>query len=130
MLPETPFSLKLSATVLDCKDVIALSEFYLRFLNWKKAYSVEDQWLAIADPSGSGTIAFQKNEDYIPPVWPEQKNQQQQMEHLDFAVENKEQMKLAVQHAIQCGASVAGEQFSEEWTVMIDPAGHPFCIVL
>jgi len=44
--------------------------------------------------------------------------------HLDFAVNDLEE---AVQHAINCGATMAAEQFSEEWRVMFDPAGHPFC---
>ena len=26
------------------------------------------------------------------------------------------------------GATMAAEQFSEEWRVMFDPAGHPFCL--
>ncbi|WP_334297139.1 VOC family protein [Anaerocolumna sedimenticola] len=32
-----------------------------------------------------------------------------------------------VEYAITCGAAKAKEQFSDLWTVMIDPAGHPFC---
>ncbi len=36
-------------------------------------------------------------------------------------------MKQMVEYAIKCGASKAEEQFSDLWTVMIDPAGHPFC---
>ena len=45
------------------------------------------------------------------------------MAHLDFAVNDLEK---AVQHAINCGATMAAEQFSEGWRVMFDPAGHPF----
>ena len=43
------------------------------------------------------------------------------MAHLDFAVNDLEE---AVQHAINCRATMAAEQFSEEWRVMFDPAGH------
>ena len=50
---------------------------------------------------------------------------QQQMAHLDFAVNDLEK---AVQHAVRCGAAVAEEQFSDAWRVMLDPAGHPFCL--
>lgn len=105
-----PFSLKLSAVVLDCKNIVTLSEFYIHLLGWKKDFSVDDQWLAISDSSGSVQLAFQKNEDYVPPVWPEKPDQQQQMAHLDFFVQNKEQMRLAVQHAIQYGATKASMQ--------------------
>ena len=47
------------------------------------------------------------------------------MAHLDFAVNDLEK---AVQHAVRCGAAVAEEQFSDAWRVMLDPAGHPFCL--
>lgn len=46
------------------------------------------------------------------------------MAHLDFAVNNLE----AVQYAIKCGATPAKKQFSNDWTVMIDPVGHLFCL--
>lgn len=62
---------------------------------------------------------------YQPPVWPEAIESQQQMAHLDFAVDNLEK---AVSYAIECGAVMAGEQFSDGWKVMLDPAGHPFCL--
>ena len=58
-------------------------------------------------------------------MWPEKPEAQQQMAHLDFAVNNLEE---AVQYAIQCGATMAEEQFSDSWRVMIDPSGHPFCL--
>jgi len=47
------------------------------------------------------------------------------MAHLDFAVNDLEK---AVSHAVNCGAIVADTQYSNEWRVMLDPAGHPFCL--
>lgn len=47
------------------------------------------------------------------------------MAHLDFAVNNLEE---AVRYAVQCGATIAPEQFSDDWRVMFDPDGHPFCL--
>lgn len=132
MNPEdkmTGFPVRLNAVVLDCGDINVLSDFYIRFLGWKQGYHVEDQWMEITEPGCTVKIAFQKNEDYVPPVWPEESEKQQQMEHLDFAVENREQMALAVEHAISCGAVKAKMQYSEDWTVLMDPSGHPFCIV-
>ena len=70
---------------------------------------------------------FKKTPTMFPPVWPEEPGAQQQMAHLDFAVDDLEQ---AVAHAKHCGATVAAEQFSDDWTVMFDPAGHPFCLCL
>ena len=121
--------MKLNAVVLDCRDVAALSDFYARLLGWKKAPGSSEEWTDLVDPRGGARIGFQKNEDYVPPVWPEEKGKQQQMEHLDFIVQDKTQREEAVRHAIACGAAKAEKQYSADWTVMRDPAGHPFCIV-
>lgn len=120
--------IRLSTVVLDCRDVKALSGFYARMLGWKEGYTEEDEWSEIEQAPGSTVIGFQKNEDYVPPVWPEAPGAQQQMVHLDFGVE-KSRMAEAVAHAVACGAKVSPAQYSDHWTVMIDPAGHPFCFV-
>ncbi len=121
----------LDAVVLECKDVAALANFYIQLLGWKERYGEGGVWQDIVSPSGGAKIAFQQNEDYIPPAWPDEQGAQQQMAHLDFAVNSLEQMELAVQHAISCGAVKAGVQYSPtQWTTMLDPAGHPFCFVI
>lgn len=122
--------IKLSAFTLDCKNPYELAKFYGALLQWEIPY--QEEAYVIAAPPGipQGAypgITFQKNPDYIPPVWPEEAEAQQQMAHLDFAVDDLEK---AVQHAIHCGASLAGKQFSESWRVLFDPAGHPFCLCL
>lgn len=123
--------ISLDAVVLECKDVAALSDFYIRLLGWKKNSGEDDEWREIVSPSGGVIIAFQQNEDYIPPVWPDEPGAQQQMAHLDFTVRDKEQMELAVQHALSCGAVKASVQYDpKKWITMIDPAGHPFCFVI
>jgi hypothetical protein len=121
----------LDAVILECKDVAALSDFYIRLLGWKKNYGEDGEWTDIISPSGGVKIAFQQNEDYIPPVWPDEPGTQQQMAHLDFTVRDKVQMELAVQHAISCGAVKASVQYDpKKWITMIDPVGHPFCFVI
>lgn len=46
--------------------------------------------------------------------------------HLDFYSDN---VAESVKHAIKCGATEASYQSTDNWRVMIDPAGHPFCII-
>lgn len=120
----------LKAIVLDCPDIQALSDFYIRMLGWKKDYVEEGEFLDIRSPLGGTKIAFQTNNYYVSPVWPEEPDAQQQMLHIDFSVQNKEDMERAVEHALSCGATKAESQFSDEWTVMLDPVGHPFCFVV
>ena len=120
--------IKMYAFTVDCKDPHALATFYAALLRWKIVFFNEEYAVIGAPGTQQGAypgITFQRNPEYKPPVWPTAPEAQQQMAHLDFAVNDVEK---AVEHAIHCGATVADKQFSEDWTVMIDPAGHPFCL--
>lgn len=128
---EYAMPIALDAVVLECQNVVALADFYIHMLGWQKNYQENDEWRDIVSPSGGIKIAFQKNEDYIPPIWPDVPGAQQQMAHMDFAVKDQAQMALAVERALACGARKAGTQFDpEKWTTMLDPEGHPFCFVI
>lgn len=120
--------IKMYSFTLDCKDAYGLAKFYAALLNWEIAFH-DEEWSCVCAPgTAQGAypgILFQQNPEYKPPVWPEKPDAQQQMAHLDFAVNDLEK---AVQHAIHCGATIADEQFSDHWRVMFDPAGHPFCL--
>ena len=107
----------------DCKDADALADFYVKLLGWEKTLS-GDGWAGIHSPQGI-ILAFQSIEDYVRPVWPWKSGEQQQMAHVDFKVDD---LTDAVEHALNCGAKKADEQFFETSTVMIDPEGHPFCL--
>lgn len=123
--------IELDAVVLECREADALSDFFIRLLGWKKNYGEDGEWADIISPSGGVKIAFQQNEDYVPPVWPDEPGAPQQMVHLDFKVRDREHMEHAVRHAVSCGAVMAGVQYDpEKWITMIDPAGHPFCFVI
>jgi len=51
--------------VLDCLDPAALSDFYVRFLGWKKGYDTGDV-IMIVFWTGVIDIGFQRYPDYIP----------------------------------------------------------------
>lgn len=120
--------IKMYACTLDCKDPYELAKFYAALLNWEIFFQDEDYACVGVPGTNQGAypgITFQRNPEYQPPVWPEQPDAQQQMAHLDFAVNNLEK---AVQYAVHSGARIADQQFSDSWTVLFDPAGHPFCL--
>ena len=73
------------------------------------------------------SLNFEFEVEYVPPVWPSEPGKQQIMEHLDIAVENLEE---AVAWAVDAGATLADYQPQEGVRVMLDPAGHPFCLFL
>lgn len=125
---DDKLKIKLYSFTVDCIDPYESAKFYAELLGWDIPF-YDDDWACVGAPgTAQGTypgITFQRNPAYKPPVWPEKPDAQQQMAHLDFAVNHLEE---AVQHAIHCGASLAAEQFSDNWRVMLDPAGHPFCL--
>ncbi len=113
--------------VLDSDDADGLSKFYEKLLGWTKFPGEEFTVLANTEQKGFPTwITFQQIDDYVAPVWPWSPDEQQQMEHLDFHVRDVDE---AVKHALSCGATMSEVQYEDEWRVMLDPSGHPFCIL-
>jgi hypothetical protein len=47
------------------------------------------------------------------------------MLHLDLEVDD---LDAAVSYALECGAELPDFQPQEKVRVMLDPAGHPFCL--
>jgi predicted enzyme related to lactoylglutathione lyase len=125
---DDELKIKMNSFTLDCKDPHELAKFYATLLQWEIPFHDEEYVIVGAPGTNQGAypgITFQRNPEYKPPVWPEEPEAQQQMAHIDFAVNDLEK---AVEYAIHCGATVADEQFSDDWRVMFDPAGHPFCL--
>ncbi|WP_099204402.1 VOC family protein [Scatolibacter rhodanostii] len=116
--------IKFDKVVIDCREPAILSEFYAQLLGWKKGY-ITDDFVIIVSEKYNVNIGFQKNEMYIPPIWPEEQGKQQQMLHLDFAME-KAKLQEWIDFAVSLGAKKAENQYGE-WAVMLDPEGHPFC---
>ena len=127
-MTDDELKIKMYSFTVDCKGPYELAKFYAELLKWEIPFHDEEYACIGAPGTGQGAypcILFQRNPDYKPPVWPEEPEAQQQMAHIDFAVNDLEK---AIQYAIHCGAAIAAEQFSNNWRVMLDPAGHPFCL--
>ena len=70
-------------------------------------------------------MVFQVAGDYVRPVWPPVAGEQRTMMHLDIEVED---LDLAVADAVALGAELAESQPQDNVRVLLDPAGHPFCL--
>lgn len=120
--------MRLGAIVLDSDNSEILSEFYQQLLGWKKIRQ-DDEWIIVSSYDGNSTpLVFQEVSHYERPIWPIEKEKQQQMIHLDFYVD-KNEYEHEINHAISCGAQLSSIQLSDDWKVFFDPAGHPFCII-
>lgn len=111
--------------VIDAPDPLALARFYADLMDWKIVKNDPD-FVGIA-PMGDHVeyFAFQRSPEYVPPVWPPQDGRQQMMAHLDLEVPDLEAAEAV---AVQAGARVADFQPQRSVRVMLDPAGHPFCL--
>jgi hypothetical protein len=113
-----------SLVALDCPDPVALAGFYSQITGWPVAETEED-WVQL-DGGGGPTIAFQLAPGHVPPVWPGDDNPQQL--HLDFDVDDLDVGERAV---LDIGAVKADFQpHPDSFRIYLDPAGHPFCLVL
>ncbi len=77
----------------------------------------------------STKIEIQFEEHYARPVWPGAAGAQGMQLHLDIWVED---VPSGVAWAIACGATEADRQPEDRdpnrLRIMLDPAGHPFCL--
>jgi len=111
--------------VLDAPDARELAHFYARLLGWR-IFNETDGWADLAPSEDAGyNLAFATEENYARPVWPTEEGKPQMSMHLDFEVDDLEE---AVSYAIGIGAELASYQPQETVRVMLDPAGHPFCL--
>jgi len=129
--------MRMSGPVLDAPDVARLTRFYVELLGWelediegpRPGHSSGDGWSRVRPADGSTKIEIQFEEHYIRPNWPGAPGVQGMQMHLDIWVEDVE---AGVAWATECGATEAEPQPEnrdpKRLRVMLDPAGHPFCL--
>jgi catechol 2,3-dioxygenase-like lactoylglutathione lyase family enzyme len=117
---------RLTLFALDCRDPQALAAFYGAITGWEVDPDRGDwDWVRLRSDGGA-TLAFQLAPDHEPPVWPSADHPQQA--HLDFEVDDLDAGESKV---IALGARKAAWQPEPAaFRVFLDPAGHPFCLVL
>jgi catechol 2,3-dioxygenase-like lactoylglutathione lyase family enzyme len=111
--------------LIDAADARALADFYVRLLGWRVDKDEDGAFVTVAPPSGVAYLAVQRSPEYVPPVWPPVDGRQQMMMHLDVEVAD---LDAAVADASRMGARLADVQPQDDVRVMLDPAGHPFCL--
>ncbi len=113
----------LASISIDCADPDELAGFYSRLLGLREAFASPDRGV-IALAGAGPMLTLMRVDDYEPPSWPDG-GQRQQM-HLDLAARDLESDVAA---AVALGAREADHQPApDRWRVLLDPAGHPFCL--
>jgi Glyoxalase-like domain len=110
--------------VLDAPDVAVLARFYSQLRGWP-IWEETETGAALDAGEGVAYLAIQLNADYVPPAWPAPQGSQQMMQHLDFEVTD---LEAETARAMSLGALLPEHQPQENVRVLLDPAGHPFCL--
>ena len=133
-------AVSLGGVCLDCgpDQFGAMVHFYSRLLGRSVAAGCTDpavcthdgdHWAHLPDPAGGATINVQSETWYDSPVWPERPGRPTKMAHLEVAVTD---VGEAVELALAAGGTEAVPQPPDRephhLRVMLDPAGHPFCL--
>ncbi|GAB3496243.1 VOC family protein [Flexivirga lutea] len=124
MADSTPTSPRGTVSIgmvsIDCDDAAAMAKFYGGALGWQVAY--EGDGYAMLQ-QGDQRLGFGQTPDYQRPSWPDDGRKQF---HLDLAAED---VDAACARLVELGATRPQEQpGGDRWTVLLDPAGHPFCV--
>ena len=112
---------RLASTALDCTDPAALARFWAELIGGEVAFS-SDEFCAVR--TSNGWLATVRVPDYQAPTWAAAAVPKQM--HLDLAVDD---LDAAEAEAVRLGARKADVQPGpDRWRVLLDPAGHPFCL--
>ncbi len=112
---------RLAAVSLDTADPKPVSEFYRQLLGLEVFFESDD---FVALKGAAVLLTFQRVADHRPPDWPEGPAPKQV--HLELSVDD---LEVAEQEALALGATKPTTQPArDKWRVLLDPAGHPFCI--
>ncbi|HEY1826970.1 MAG TPA: VOC family protein [Acidimicrobiales bacterium] len=112
---------RLGGVTLDCDDPVSLASFWRELLGLEVLLESED-YVAL---SGAGVLITAMRVDaHQRPDWPESTVPKQI--HLELAVSD---LDAAEARALELGAVQGATQVRPDlFRVMLDPAGHPFCL--
>ncbi len=112
---------RLGSIALDCAQPAALGAFWAELLGGEIAFT-SDAFVAVK--TDRVWLAATRVDGYEAPSWPGGATPKQI--HLDLAVDD---LDAAEAEALRLGAMRAVDQPApERWRVLLDPAGHPFCL--
>jgi catechol 2,3-dioxygenase-like lactoylglutathione lyase family enzyme len=110
------------AVTFDCPDPAELARFYGDALGLPVAYSTDG--FVLLGQEGTPGLGFNRLSDYRRPTWPDPSQEKQA--HLELGVDD---LDAAQARILALGAvEPATQPDPGRWRVLLDPAGHPFCI--
>jgi catechol-2,3-dioxygenase len=112
---------RLGAVALDAPEPARLARFYQEVLDLQVMFENES---FVALKGAAVLLTIQQVKDLPAVTWPDGDVPKQI--HLELAVEDLDSSEKAM---LAAGATKASTQPApDRWRVLVDPAGHPFCI--
>jgi catechol 2,3-dioxygenase-like lactoylglutathione lyase family enzyme len=113
---------QLKMTSIDCADPRAEAAFWSDLLGWA-VVAAEEEYAMVVPADGGPALGFGRVEDHVRPAWPNDGGTKQF--HLDLGCDD---VTATEERALALGATLADPQPGDTWRVLLDPAGHPFCL--
>jgi predicted enzyme related to lactoylglutathione lyase len=121
---------------LDCSDAEEMASFYGQLFGWHITGRDTPEsrlggagWICMSGPPGGPSVSFQAEDWYVPPSWPETPNRPTKMMHFEVRVVD---MEASIARVVRAGGRVAPTQPADrdltKLRIVLDPAGHPFCL--
>jgi catechol 2,3-dioxygenase-like lactoylglutathione lyase family enzyme len=107
---------RLVAISLDCPDPQRLADFYRGLLGGRQLWAKES---SVGIEVAGAVLVAQRVDGHVAPTWPGTS-----IVHLDLTADD---LGAAAERAVALGATLP-EQPDPRWRVLLDPAGHPFCL--
>ncbi|QKW18715.1 VOC family protein [Kitasatospora sp. NA04385] len=119
---ESTPAIRYVAVTFDCPDPAELARFYGEALDLPALYSSED--FVLLGREGAPGLAFSRLAGHRPPTWPDPAHEKRA--HLELGVDD---LDAATTRMLKLGATEpAAQPAPTRWRVLLDPAGHPFCL--
>lgn len=123
--------IRATSVTIGAPDPRALAAFYARLLDVEVTTT---EGPGAGDPPEAGwaqvrterlTLNLEFERHWRAPVWPAREGEPVATVHLDLWVDD---LDAALAWAVDCGGRPAQVQPQADVRVVIDPAGHPFCL--
>src|SRR5690606_46645 len=129
-------TMSVSSVTIGTPRPLKSARFYQRLLGWElsavdpppEGVDTDAGWAQVAAPDGTAglrRINLEYEQEYTPPVWPSVPGQQRVTTHLDIPTGD---LEGSMRRAVEAGARPAEFQPQDDVRVLLDPAGHPFCL--
>ncbi len=119
------------AVAIDCADAGPVARFYERLLGFEMSDFEPPAGAELRDPGGGVDISIHGDTGYERPTWPERPGEQAKMLHFEVEVDD---LQAAIATALEAGGEEAPwqppDRDRDRLRIMLDPAGHPFCLFL